>query len=361
MAEPDRAGPDRAGPDRAGPDRAGRGGPHEQLRLMTLASRLYHERGIRQRDIAARLGISQPRVSRLLAQAHEEGVVRTVVVAPEGIHPESEEALEELYGLRECHVVEVHEGDEAIPRELGTTAARCLVEAAPWGPRIGFTSWSSTLREMARALDPVRRSGAAHVVEMLGDLGAPLLQHEAGHATLRLATALGAEPVLLRTPGVFATPATVAPRWPIGFGRLKRKEDARFIRGEGTYLDDIRLPGMVHGAMLRSPYAHAKILSIDTSAALARDGVEAVFTGEDLDLEAPLPLAWVPPGVDVATPLDDLVVAITLDQLRAAETRVVVAGGASKWEPLHAALRGGWVDVLVTDLTSARYLIAHAD
>ena len=55
---------------------------------------------------------------------------------------------------------------------------------------------------------------------------------------------------------------------PIGFGRLKRKEDERFIRGKGTYLDDIRLPGMVHGAILRSPYAHARILSIDTSRAL---------------------------------------------------------------------------------------------
>ena len=51
---------------------------------------------------------------------------------------------------------------------------------------------------------------------------------------------------------------------PIGFGRLKRKEDARFIRGQGNYLDDIKLPGMVHGALLRSPYAHARILSIDT-------------------------------------------------------------------------------------------------
>ena len=48
---------------------------------------------------------------------------------------------------------------------------------------------------------------------------------------------------------------------PIGFGRLKRKEDARFIRGKGNYLDDIRLPGMVHGAILRSPFAHARILS----------------------------------------------------------------------------------------------------
>src|SRR6201992_3188199 len=78
---------------------------------------------------------------------------------------------------------------------------------------------------------------------------------------------------------------------PIGFGRLKRKEDARFIRGEGKYLDDIRLPGMLHGAILRSPYAHAKIVSIDTSEALALPGVAAVITAKDLET---LGLAWMP-------------------------------------------------------------------
>ena len=78
---------------------------------------------------------------------------------------------------------------------------------------------------------------------------------------------------------------------PIGFGRLKRKEDARFIRGKGTYLDDIRLPNMVHGAILRSPYAHARIVSIDTSRALAHPNVAAVVTAKDLET---LGLAWMP-------------------------------------------------------------------
>ena len=78
---------------------------------------------------------------------------------------------------------------------------------------------------------------------------------------------------------------------PIGFGRLKRKEDARFIRGKGTYLDDIRLPGMVYGAILRSPYAHARIVSIDTSRALAHPNVAAVVTAKDLET---LGLAWMP-------------------------------------------------------------------
>ncbi|MGE5829008.1 MAG: aerobic carbon-monoxide dehydrogenase large subunit, partial [Micromonosporaceae bacterium] len=77
----------------------------------------------------------------------------------------------------------------------------------------------------------------------------------------------------------------------VGFGRMTRKEDARFIRGQGNYIDDVNLPGMLHGALLRSPYAHAKIISIDTSAAEAHPKVKAVITGAVLET---LGLAWMP-------------------------------------------------------------------
>ena len=78
---------------------------------------------------------------------------------------------------------------------------------------------------------------------------------------------------------------------PIGFGRMLRKEDVRFLRGHGNFVDDITLPGMLHGALLRSPYAHAKIVSIDTSRAEAHPKVHAVITGAVLDT---LGLAWMP-------------------------------------------------------------------
>jgi carbon-monoxide dehydrogenase large subunit len=78
---------------------------------------------------------------------------------------------------------------------------------------------------------------------------------------------------------------------PIGFGRLRRKEDPRFIRGRGKFVDDIKLPGMLHGAVLRSPLAHARIVSIDTSAAQQHPKVHAVITGKDLE---GLKLAWMP-------------------------------------------------------------------
>ena len=84
--------------------------------------------------------------------------------------------------------------------------------------------------------------------------------------------------------------ATVEER-PIGFGRLKRKEDPRFIRGMGRYVDDIQLKGMLHLAILRSPVAHANIVSIDVSAAQAHPKVKAVITGADLAAQG---LAWMP-------------------------------------------------------------------
>jgi len=72
---------------------------------------------------------------------------------------------------------------------------------------------------------------------------------------------------------------------------VKRKEDLRFIQGKGNYVDDVRLPGMVYGHLVRSPYAHARIKGINTAAAKALPGVLAVITGEDL---AKAGLAWMP-------------------------------------------------------------------
>ncbi|HEU6444718.1 MAG TPA: aerobic carbon-monoxide dehydrogenase large subunit [Gaiellaceae bacterium] len=72
---------------------------------------------------------------------------------------------------------------------------------------------------------------------------------------------------------------------------VKRKEDARFLRGKGNYVEDVMLPGMLHLELLRSPFAHARINSIDSSRALELDGVVAVVTGEDL---AAHNLAWMP-------------------------------------------------------------------
>ncbi|MCC6780752.1 MAG: carbon monoxide dehydrogenase, partial [Hyphomicrobiales bacterium] len=73
--------------------------------------------------------------------------------------------------------------------------------------------------------------------------------------------------------------------------KVKRKEDPRFIRGKGTYVDDVKLPGMLYLDIVRSPLAHARITNIDASEALALPGVLTVITGKDLEAAG---LAWMP-------------------------------------------------------------------
>src|SRR6202043_295281 len=72
---------------------------------------------------------------------------------------------------------------------------------------------------------------------------------------------------------------------------VKRKEDLRFVQGKGTYVEDVHLPGMVYGQMVRSPYAHARIKAIRTEEARKLAGVLAVITGQDLEKAG---LAWMP-------------------------------------------------------------------
>ena len=88
----------------------------------------------------------------------------------------------------------------------------------------------------------------------------------------------------------------------MGASRL-RKEDARFIQGKGNYVDDIKMPGMLHMDIVRSPIAHGRIVKINKEAALAIPGVHAVLTADDLK---PLKLHWMPTlAGDVAAVLAD--------------------------------------------------------
>ncbi len=99
---------------------------------------------------------------------------------------------------------------------------------------------------------------------------------------------------------------------------MKRKEDPRLIRGKGTYIDDIKLPGMLYLDIVRSPYAHARIKSINAEKALKVPGVAAVVTGKDLDQYG---LAWMP------TLMSDKQMVLPIDTVKyqAQEVAAVVA------------------------------------
>jgi aerobic carbon-monoxide dehydrogenase large subunit len=137
---------------------------------------------------------------------------------------------------------------------------------------------------------------------------------------------------------------------------VRRREDPRFLRGEGRFVDDVTLPGLLHAALLRSPHAHARVARLDVRAARAMDGVAAVFTFADLERWLkPLPLFGAPPpglaaGVrfdlrqapqyalarDVVRYVGEAVAMVLADSPARAED--AVARIAVDWEPLPAAV-----------------------
>lgn len=315
----------------------------DHLRLVVKVARLYHTHGYRQSDIASRLQVSQSRVSRLLAQAEEAGIVRTVVAVRPEIHSEIEEAVEERYGLNEVHVIDAVSQEEAeFNRDLAYAMAAVLEQATFSAPVVGFTSWSRTLRLMVATLQPLRTK-TKRVVEMLGDLGAPDLQHEAARATQALAGLLDAEPVFLRTPGVASSPE---------LRRVVIEQDV-YVQQALEVLGhlDLALVGIGTSQVQAPLKAGENFFTEDQLAEVRARGAVGEVCLRFIDAD----------GNQVAGPLDDLVVGVTPDQLRSARRRWAVAGGRSKYLAIRAALRGGWVDSLVTDVTTAGFLLARSD
>jgi aerobic carbon-monoxide dehydrogenase large subunit len=130
--------------------------------------------------------------------------------------------------------------------------------------------------------------------------------------------------------------------------RMKRVEDPGMITGTATYIDDLKLAGMAHVAILRSPYAHARIKGIDTAKAAEQPGVVAVYTGKDFEHLPPLPCAWQATGTEnfVATPR-----ALEIDRVTftgagvaavVAETKIAAEDALAlievDWEPLEVVV-----------------------
>jgi DNA-binding transcriptional regulator LsrR (DeoR family) len=311
----------------------------EQLRQITRVARMHYLQGERQATIAERLGISQASVSRFLSLAEEQGIVRTIVVPPEGLYPELEENLIKLYGLDAAYVVDLPAREDGVSLVLGSAAARCLSDEFENAPTLGFTSWSTTLREMARNIERRGNSGVKRVVEMLGDLGSPLLQHEAALATSQMAKALSAEAVFLRTPGVM--PSEDMRRIALTDAHIQTA--IKLLNSVDTAFIGIG-PADFHGPLEEGD----NFFTAEQLASVRAAGAVGQLHQRFIDAD----------GKAVTTDLDNLVMGITLDQLRNAKRRIAVAGGAAKHQSIAAALAGKWIDVLVTDINTANVLIA---
>jgi carbon-monoxide dehydrogenase large subunit len=130
---------------------------------------------------------------------------------------------------------------------------------------------------------------------------------------------------------------------------VRRREDQRFITGQGRYVDDVTLPGQLHAHIVRSPHAHARIVSIDTAAARSAPGVKAVYTGADMAAAkvGSLPCGWLVRNKDTSPMVEPPHLPLCVDRVRHVGDQVAVVIADTRQ---HAAEAAGLIDVEYDEL-----------
>jgi DNA-binding transcriptional regulator LsrR (DeoR family) len=299
---------------------------------------MYYEWDMRQSEIAQQLDLSQATVSRLLNRSKEEGIIRISINLPSGVYTELEEILVKKFGLRDAIVVDsLEDNEKLIQRDLGAAAAYYLESAIRPNEIIGISSWSSTLLSMVDALHPLQRKPGVKVIQILGGVGNPSVEAQATRLTSRMAQLVNGDAVFLPVSGVLAT------------------EAARdILMADETTQQSIRLFDHVATALVG-------IGAIDPSPLLAQSG--NIFSPKELDLLRQkkavgdiLLRFFDQDGKLVETGLEKRVISMSLEQLTKVSRVVGVAGGSRKYAAILGALRGHWINILITDHFTASRL-----
>lgn len=312
----------------------------DELRFVVRVARMYYEGGIRQPLIAKQLGFSQATVSRLLARAKDEGIIRISVTAPKGVYSELEEQLIHRYGLRDAIVVDtIREDDEQIiQRDIGAAAAYYLESAAKPNEIIGFSSWSSTILALMDAMHPLSKKSGIRVVQIMGGIGNPSAEVYATRLTSQLADLLKGSAVFLPAPGIVGS------------------EAARNVICEDVYVrETLELFNHIDTALVG-------IGALEPSKLLAESG--NIFSISELEtlrqcgaVGDTLLHFYDANGQLVSTPLDKRVITMSLEQLSKVRRSIGIAGGSRKYASILGALRGRWINMLITDQFTANRLV----
>jgi deoxyribonucleoside regulator len=309
----------------------------EELQLLLRIARLYYEDDMTQKEIAQELGLSRPTVSRLLAQARQEGIVQISVADPLAEHEEPSASLAQAYGLRQAIVVS-SEGitEEQLVRRLGLAAARYLRASLREGEMVGI-GWGRTLHAVAKALEMERPLGI-QVLPLIGGMGQVSSSLQVNELARRLARAFEGIWSPLYAPAFVEDEAT--------YQSLCELSDVAGIIQKWPLLD-AALVGIGHFAMHRKrSMLFGDYMQECLVQELARREAVGDLCGRFFDIHGQQCL--VEPGV----------IGISLDELRALDHVVAVAGGEKKAAAILGALRGGYLDVLVTDTTAARAILS---
>ena len=298
---------------------------------------MYYHQDYNQQEIADRLHLSRPKVSRLLKQARKNGIVQISIVSPKENFLDLENALEEKYDLQEVLLVKAEEEMDSsiIKRELGSAAANYLDRTATEGELIGVT-WGTTLQAMVDAMQP-KPIKNLHIVQALGGVGPPEAKAHAADISRRLSQLLDGRLTLLPAPGIV--------------GSVQAKE---------VLMSDRQVKGALNlFSQINTLYVGLGALSTNPVLSQERNELTPKLHREIMDSQAVGDIAlhfFDVNGNEVNTELKDLVIGISPDELQSIETVVGIAGGEEKTEVIRGALNGKLIDVLITDNKTAARL-----
>ncbi len=309
---------------------------------MAKAAKMYFEWNLTQAEIARRLSLSQATVSRLLNRARAEDIVRISIQIPTGVNADLDEALIQKYGLRDAIVVDCMSADESqIMRDIGAAAAFYVETTIKDDDIVGISSWSSTLLALVDSMHQVSGKRGIKVVQILGGVGNPNAEVHATRLTGRLAGLVNGEAIYLPAPGIVGTEAAL---------RVMLEEP--YVQEAMRLFDQVTLALVGIGAVEPSNLLDlsGNVVPQDEQKLLRRLGAVGDILLRFFDEQ----------GAPVDGTINKRVVSMSLEQLGKIERSVGVAGGQRKYEAIRAALRGRYINVLITDVETAQKLAAEA-
>lgn len=301
-------------------------------------SRAYYLENQTQADIARSLGISRSQVSRYLTTARELGIVEIRIVAPEESSNTLGHLLRQRYPkLKEVVVAPSFSDDEnAIRTMIGRTAANYLMEILMPGQRLAL-GCGRTLREMVGSLQK-RNLPNIVVVQAMGNIGHEAHQIDYNEIARQAADILGGKVFYVSAPAILGNGSGKAETFihanpTLEFSLSLAKTADVFIVGMGSLESDLL-------------YTRVGLIQHSELDALRGQAVGDIC-GRFFDSD----------GHEQPSPFSDRIVGIELDDLRKAKYAVAVAGGDDKAAPLLGAIRGGFINVIVSDERTIRQII----
>lgn len=311
---------------------------NETQKLMVKIAKMYYEEGLTQTLISKRLGISRPKVSRLMQEAMDQGIVRIEIASIPGDYSDLMQQLQAKFGLIEAIVVEVT-GPltyESVSHVLGIAAAEYFQRIVKDGDVIGLT-WGSALASMVAHLEQEKKPNCM-VVQMLGGLGSPNTNTHATDLVIRTAMALDGKMSLMPAPGLVdsidSAKLLIADRHISQALDFVRKTDVAFV-------------GI--GATKYNPFLmrNEEIITYEEMAVLRSQGAVGDISLHFFNLD----------GLEIDSEFHRRVIGVSYEVLRGISRVVGIAGGPDKYEAILGAIQGGLINTLVTDAETAQKLI----